>query len=342
MLNYNMEIKNTGPILADLLSAIHSFSAEDHVYVSSQVYEAQLATPSFGSSLRSFGIRELSLPGILNILGIRSLTLNSVHNLEALFRLDVTAPAAAIEERILEFFKDDVVVGDLRSIFENCRTIAFDDWATLNEASVLWDGLLTDVIKPLGKTDLEFIFYLGDPMKKLSFEVDEALDIISAFSAHGKVTFALDENEAVNLWMILNGVQPDTEIAEQSFADLKRKYLSIFRTMNITQLLIYSSNDAILYADDQQFVLTRKKVDHNIEVAADARQNFIAGYSIGALMRLDIGHCIALGLIVFGSQGELKATPERKDLYTYIRSWMEDLKKPESMQLYQDEQSDIS
>ncbi|MDB4920267.1 MAG: hypothetical protein JWQ54_2250 [Mucilaginibacter sp.] len=336
MVTYNMEIKNTGPILTDLLSAVQGFNAEEQVYVSSGICGEQLAPSASASSLSAFGIRESPLPGILNILGIRSLTLNSFHNLETLFRLNVTASAAAMEKSTREFFKDDEVIKDLQSIFSNCSTIAFDDWATISGASVLWDGLLTDVIRPLGKIDLEFIFYLGDPAKKLSFEVDEALDIISAFSLHGKVTFALDENEAIRLWMILNGVQPGTEIAEQSAADLKKKYFSIFRTMNITRLLIYSANDAILYADDQQFVLSRKKVDSSIEIASDARQNFIAGYSIGVLLQLDIGHCIALGLIVFGSHGELKSSPERKDLYAYIRNWIQDLEKSAEIQLYQD------
>src|ERR1041385_6653213 len=160
MVTYNMEIKNTGPILADLLTAIHSFNAEEHVYVSSCIFEEQLVPSASRSSLSAFGIKESSLPGILNILGIRSLTLNSIHNLETLAQLNVTAPAAVMEKHLREFFKDDEVIKDLQSIFNNCRTIAFDDWATLTGASVLWDGLLTDVIKPLGKTDLEFIFYL--------------------------------------------------------------------------------------------------------------------------------------------------------------------------------------
>jgi len=336
MVTYNMEIKNTGPILSDLLTAIHGFNAEEHVYVSRRISEDQPATSAPGLTLGAFGIRELPLPGILDILGIRSLTFNSIHDLEALFRLDVIAPATVMEKHVWEFFKDDEVIKDLQSVFNNCRTIAFDDWATVSGASVLWDGLLTDVIKPLGKTDLEFIFYLGDPMQKLSFEVDEILDIISAFSLHGKVTFALDENEAIRLWMILNGVQAGTEIAEQASLDLKKKYFSIFRTMNVANLLIYSANDAIVYSDDQQFALSRKKVDQSIEIASDARQNFIGGYCIGVLMGLDIGHCIALGLIVFGSHGELKSCPELNDLYAYIQSWIEDLEKPEDMRLYQD------
>ena len=336
MVAYNMEIKNTGPILRDLLTVIDNFNIEEHVYVSRGISKEHSALPGPGASLGEFGIKELPLPGILDILGIRSLILNSSQGLQVLSRLNVITSTVEIEKHKRELFKDSAFIKDLQSLFRDSRAIAFDDWATLSEASVVWEGLLTDVIKPLGKTDQEYIFYLGDAAPKLSFEVDEALDLISNFSLHGKVTVALDENEAIKLWIILNGVQPGTEIAEQSFSDLKKKYFSIFRTMNINNLLIYSANDAILYSDDEQFVLSRRKVDHNIEIASDARQNFIAGYSLGLLMRMDIGHCIALGLIVFGSRGLLPSGPERKNLCFYIQSWIQDLQRPEGVQLYQD------
>jgi hypothetical protein len=52
-------------------------------------------------------------------------------------------------------------------------------------------------------------------------------------------------------------------------------------------------------------------------------------------MRLDIGHCITLGLIVF-AHGELKSSPKRKDLYAYIRNWIQALEKSEEIHLYQD------
>jgi hypothetical protein len=335
MVAYNMEIKNVGPILRDLLTVIKKFNIDEHVYVSRGAAEERSSLPGPGVSLSEFGIKDLPLPGILSILGIRSLTLNSRQGLQALSRLNVNASTVEIEKHKRELFKDSEFIKDLQSLFSDCRAVAFDDWATLTEASVAWDGLLTDVIAPLGKTDQEYIFYLGDAMRKLFFEVDEALDLISAFSLHGKVTVALDENEAVKLWMILNGIPPGTAIAEQSFSDLKSKYFWIFIKMNIANLLIYSANDVILYSNDEQFVLSRRKVDHNLEMAPDARQNFIAGYSLGSLMRLNIGHRIALGLIVFGVRGELKSGEERNNFCDYIQSWVRDLQRPDGIQLYQ-------
>jgi hypothetical protein len=235
------------------------------------------------------------------------------------------------EQHQWHYFRNDEVIAALRSLFKHCKTVAFDDWSGMVAGSDLLDGLLSDVIKPLGKTNIEFIFYLGDPTQRLSFQVDEVLDIISDFSLHGKVTFALDENEALKLWSVLNGIHADALSADQNFVDLRKKYFSLFRTMSIPRLLVYSANTVLLFSEAEQFVLSRKMVDHSTEIAPDARQNFIAGFSGGLLLHLDIAHCIALGLVVFGCCGEPKTT----SLEEYINNWVSDLERPETMHLYQ-------
>ena len=331
----NMEIKNTGPVLARLLQIMQTNTVSESIYLNGLDDDSNPDQPASGLRVNALGINEAPLPEILVLLGIRSITLNASHDFDRLAKLNVNLPPAEVEQYLWTFFKDETVINELRSLFNNCRTIAFDDWADFTGASNLWDGLLADVIKPLGKTDMEFIFYLGDPISKLSFQVDEAIELICDFSSYGKVTFALDESEALKLWMVLNGVNPDVPLAAQTPSDLKKKYFSIFRIMNIARLLIYSANDAILFSKDQQFILTRKKVDHHIEIGLNARQNFIMGFSIGLLKQLDVAHCIALGLIVFGSYGELNTTPNQENLQAYIQKWIEDLQKPESMYLYQ-------
>ncbi|MGF7039820.1 hypothetical protein [Mucilaginibacter lappiensis] len=331
----NMEIKNTGPVLARLLQIMQTNTVSENIYLNDLDVGMTADHPSSGSWVNVLGVNEAPLPEILKLLGIRSITLNAGYDFDRLAKLTVTLPPAEVEQYLWTFFNDENVINELRSLFSNCRTIAFDDWADFTGASNLWDGLLADVISPLGKTDMEFIFYLGDPISKLSFQVDEAIELICDFSSHGQVTFALDESEALRLWMVLNGVNLDMPLAAQTPSDLKKKYFSIFRIMNIARLLIYSANDAILFSKDQQFILTRKKVDHHIEIGLNARQNFIMGFSIGLLKQLDIAHCIALGLIVFGSYGELNASPNQENLQAYIQKWIEDLQKPESMHLYQ-------
>jgi len=331
----NMEIKNTGPVLASLLQMMQNSTVSENIYLNGPDNDMEPAPSSPGLRVNALGVNEAPLPAILTLLGIRSITLNAGHDFSSLEKLTVTLPPAEVEQYLWTFFKDPTVINELRSLFSNCRTIAFDDWADFSGASNLWDGLLTDVIEPLSKTDMEFIFYLGDPISKLSFQVDEAIELICNFSSYGQVTFALDESEALRLWMVLNGVNPEVSLPAQTPADLKKKFFSIFRIMNIARLLIYSANDAILFSKDEQFILTRKKVEHHIEIGLNARQNFIMGFSIGLLKQLDVAHCIALGLIVFGSYGEMKTIPTQADLLAYIQKWIEDLQKPETMYLYQ-------
>jgi hypothetical protein len=329
----NMEIKNTAPVLTNLLQIVESGLLSENIYLT-LTDEGSEQSPS-GLRINKLGVTEAPLPEILKLLGIRSITLNASHDFTALSKLTVTLPPAEVEQYLWTFFRDETVIAELRSLFSNCRTIAFDDWAAITGASNLWNGLLAEVIRPLGKKDLEFIFYLGDPGNKLSFQVDEAIDLISEFSHHGQVTFALDASEAMKLWMVLNGVNPDTPLEGQTSSDLNKKYFSIFRTMDVSRLLIYSADNAILFSSDQQFVLSRKKVELHIEISANARQDFIAGFSIGLLKHLDIAHCIALGLIVFGCYGEFNSQPDQQDLSLYIQNWIKDLEKPDSIHLYE-------
>ena len=331
----NLEMLNAGPVLADLRSKIQTIGVSETVYLSLTRTDDQEKQSELVPDINVFGINEFILPELLRIMGIRSLTLDSLHDLASLNSFDLDMTNVASERYPWHYLRNEDVISELRSLFQHCRTIAFDNWSSLIGASDLWSGLLLDVIKPIGKKDLEFIFYLGDPQNKLSFQVDEAIDIISHFSLYGKVTFAMDENEALKLWRILNGVNPDTPVISQSVHDLNRKYISIFRTMQVTRLLIYSTTKAISFTETQQFVLARKKVTPKIEMAPDARQNFVAGFSIGLLLGLDIAHCLALALVVFESLGEQKTSLNQQNLLTYIDQWIEDLQKPETMYLYQ-------
>ena len=330
----SLEIFNTIPILTGLKNFVKDGSTKG-LYLNRSDEATVSAQPAPVFTSGALGIKEDRLPEILTRLGIRSILLDTEHDLTVLSKLSVILPPAEVERYPWPFFRDQTVIDALRALFNNCRTIAFDDWTTITGASNLWDGLLSDVIKPTGKNNLEFIFYLGNPTGKLSFEVDEAIDIFSAFSYCGKVTFALDENEALGLWMVLNGVQEKLLVEQQSPADLKKKYFSIYKTMDVTRLLIYSASSAMIISREEQFVISRKKVDHHVEIGQFARQNFIAGFSIGLLKDFNIASCLSLGLIIFGYQGENLSGSERSGIYNYLEKWLEDLHQPESIHLYQ-------
>jgi hypothetical protein len=329
---YNVEVKNVLPILTDLVEAIGNFNNSQNIYLS-RTYDSSI--PESGILKKAFGIKEAKLPDFLTDLGVRSLTLGSPYPEDTLSGYTFAIEDGGSKRDKWSEIKSEKLVADLSELFRSCRTIAFNDWTNVTNSSDLWSGLLSDVIRPLQKNDLDFIFYLGDPAEKLFYQVDEILDIISEFSKHGRVTFCLDQSEAVKLWMVLNGEHPYSAPRSFTQGDLKRKYFSIYRTMAVDQLLIYSANDALVYCEDQPFMLTRKIVDHNIEVAKDARDNFVAGFTVGLILQLTIKYCIALGLIVFGSHGENNSNPDKGDLLAYTEKWIIDLNNNNIISLYQ-------
>jgi hypothetical protein len=205
---------------------------------------------------------------------------------------------------------------ELGGIFSSCRIIEFANWAEVDNASGLWDGLYTDVIKPLKTRDFQFIFHLGDITKRLVFEVDEILDIVGDYSSHGRVTLMLDDYEADKLWSRLNGVLTSDFRPQEA----KEKYRFLFNTMNIDVLLILHSNRAELFSRDWQFDLAGRSLVGIRE--PNARVRFSVGYQLGLLLQLEIPHCIALGLIVSEVYTDQASGPGSKLLLDYMHDWM--------------------
>ncbi|PUZ22713.1 hypothetical protein DCC81_19975 [Chitinophaga parva] len=326
---FNIEVKESMPILTDLIETIRQGNDSHNVYLSTHINQADMQS---GKLKNALGVSQGELPKPLAELGIRSITLNAAFNSGTLAGYNFHVEEGEAYRNRWSEIKSNQLIADLQELFHHCHTVAFDDWANVTQASELWDGLLVDVMRPLGKLDLDFIFYLGDPALKRSFQIDEILDILSDFSRHGRVTVAMDETEAVKLWKMLNAEQ----FSQEPVTDLRRKSVFIYRTMGVDRLLVYAADHVILYSNDTQFSMIRQVVAQSVEYRPDARNIFIAGFSIGLLLRLSMPHCIALGLIVFGAQGTGASIPDQQALLDYIDQWIDELNKPDThIYLYQ-------
>jgi hypothetical protein len=212
-------------------------------------------------------------------------------------------------------------LGIRRVTWDPIRIIEFADWAAVDNASGVWDGLYSDVIKPLKKRDFQFIFHLGDVAKKPVFETDEVLDIICDYASYGKVTLILDEHEADNLWCRLNGRNPDDTFSGVGSPGAKERYLSLFNTMRVDVLLVLCGGCAMLFSREGQFDLTGKS-PVSIREVIHARDRFSAGYQMGLLLRLETLHCIALGLAVAGGCPELSSGSGSAAVLAYLEDWI--------------------
>ncbi len=293
---------NTVAILSDLLGSIQNFNGSNLIDLNDSI------SPAF---MAEFGIRSLIVTAMSERLVFSG-------------QYFTTPDRQNISQYKWRMYKNEGIIADLKTLFANCHIISFADWSEVVGASDLWDGLLLDVIKPLRKNDFEFIFYLGDPTKRPVQEVDEILDIIGDYSHYGRVTLVLDEEEASKLWMVLNGYDPGMPLSSLSLPCPGKKYLSIFNTMNINDLLICASDQILSFSRQEQFELV-DKAHNSARIAKDVRNNFNAGYSLGLQLQLEVSQCVALGLAASGSYMENGVSPDRTALLSYIKKWMAEL-----------------
>ncbi|NVM67679.1 hypothetical protein FHW88_006007 [Mucilaginibacter sp. SG538B] len=332
---FEMEIVNSAPVLSALVETIKQAGKSKNTYLLCEKQRKMTDSKLHKTSPNSLGIKELTLPVFFKKLGIKSLMMCNGYDLSSLTKYEFIVLNENKCENSWHDIRNDQLIADLHLLFKKCRAITFNDWTDLVGASGLLTGLFDDVIKPLNKSNLDFIFYLDDPGKTLFYQIDNILQIVSKFGVKGKVTFVLDEFEAVNLWMVLNGEMPNTTFNINTPYGLKKKCFSILRTMNINRLLIYSVNSVILFSEDQQFIFARRDFDQIAEIAADARDKFITGFSFGLLSKLDIQHSIALGLIMLGVQTEMNISPDTAQLLLYIEKWLADQDQNNDKYLYQ-------
>lgn len=319
--------KNAGDVLSDLVGIIQNFNDSVNIYLQ-HIGGREILNP-FQNSIQidSMGINEPIPLEFFKRFGIRSLTLNAFHGKLAL------ANQSCLEHNKKNMItgrwhniRNDVIVEDLKMLFTNCPIIQFAEWASVHYATDFWEGLLDDVIKPLDKQDFQFIFYIGDTTKRLGFEVDEIIDIISEFSFYGDVTLVLDENEAERLWAVINGQDPDTNPYSSRSAWSREKYLSIFKAMDVKTLLVFCVDHTILFSSEQQFYFPGRTLNNN--TTEFVKDSFNAGYQLGLLRQLEIPRCIALGLTVSGSYLRNESIPDKEDLVAYLKNWIVELETP--------------
>lgn len=219
--------------------------------------------------------------------------------------------------------KDRVNVADLRLKINECDLVALVDWANIPSATSIWEGFLNDVIRPLGKNDTLFFFDLCDPSKKPRQEIEEILDLITHYSNCGKVTLGVNENEAVKIWLALNG--KDFHVADGRLPSLKQIGLFIFERMNIENLLIHPIDRTLIFQNEGTIELNGRLITEP-KVLTGGGDNLNAGYCLGWLLGLEKAQCMVLGMAASGAYIQNGASPNLNGLISYLKVWESELK----------------
>lgn len=216
-----------------------------------------------------------------------------------------------------------VGIEKLRKAIMNSHLLAFVDWVNLPHASDIWQGVLNDIIKPSGKEDFLFLFDLCDPSKKTPEEIDEVSDLMSSFSAYGKVTVGLNENETLKIWAAINGRDAKSQMPPvEEAGDL------LYKTMKIDCLLVHPIDRTIVYRQSETLALQGRLVTEP-KVLTGGGDNLNAGYCLGLLSGFSLPQCMLLGMATSGVYIQNGASPNITDIIDYIGIWIGDLQAKE-------------
>ena len=215
-----------------------------------------------------------------------------------------------------EYIKKTAGLGNLRKRLLESDLLAFVDWANLQHAESIWEGVLQDIIKPSGRKDFLFFFDLCDPSKKSPVQIDEILDVISSFSFYGKVTLGLNTNEAMAIWSSLTGVVQTGAVEEAG------KF--IHYAMTIDTLLIHPIDRTIAFQKRDTIELAGRVVT-NPKIQTGGGDNLNAGYIFGLLAGFPLRECMILGMAASGSYIQEGKSATLEDIQRYLTVWRTDL-----------------
>jgi len=213
----------------------------------------------------------------------------------------------------------------LATLVGSSSIIEFADWAAMESAPGYWDRLYIEVIKPIDRRSLEFIFHLGDISAKPVFEIDEVLDIIGDYSSRGKVTLMLDNLEADSLWRRLNGRDATTHTSVSGMPPPGQRYGSLFNTMRIASLVVLYPSLAVHFSRAGLFDVGTH-APSSLSGSGNDRRRFSIGYQLGILFRLEVQYCTALGLALSGLRpGPISAVPRSSSILEFMQDWLRSL-----------------
>lgn len=226
-------------------------------------------------------------------------------------------------------------------IYES-QLISFVDWANLNHCTDIWQGILEDIIENLNPAPSEkernayyfssknlfngdsngmrhknFFFDLGDPSKRSKEEILAALAIINRYKPYGKVTLCLNENEAQELYVSLEGENLEN-------TDLQTIIKYIFSKMSVHQVVVHPTDRSIICNKNGIFEVKGRLIP-SPRILTGGGDNFNAGFCLGLVLDLPINQTMLLGMANAGAYMTNGVSPEMEDLIGYLEVWAEEI-----------------
>lgn len=209
--------------------------------------------------------------------------------------------------------KEIIGLEKILQLFQESNLICMVNWSEIDASTDIWKGILAEVITPYstGKKQTAF-FDLSDFSKRSQAAVQEALDIIKAFSSYCNVTLSLNRNEALLLYKIL---------CNANTTDLTAAGKNIFERLQPATLLIHSSKEVIAFTKDALYksasFFTAKPV-----ISTGAGDNFNAGFCAAHLLKLNTELSLMMANAVSGCYIRTGTSPSINDVIDFLENYL--------------------
>jgi len=181
-----------------------------------------------------------------------------------------------------EKIKSTIGMNTLIHLYKESDLVCLVNWSEIDASSDIWKGLLRDVFPQydtVGEKQIAF-FDLSDCSKRDNESIKQVLNLIRDFTKYTKVIVGLNKNEAGQIFRVLSGKSTDK--------NLQHTGEKIFEKMNVDELVLHSSKEAIAFTKGGSYTVPSFFVK-TPAISTGAGDNFNAGYCIGSLLNLDTG-----------------------------------------------------
>jgi hypothetical protein len=199
----------------------------------------------------------------------------------------------------------------IKQLFSAKQLIAFLNWSEIENSSVIWKGVLDEILSSIAQTEVRPFFFtdFSDCSRRSKKEIQYAIFLLGRFRYYFKVILSLNHNEAELIAMAMDISHSSSE---------KEFIKSLFNATNTDILTIHRTKEAIAYDG-----ITFEKCDtffcKEPAILTGGGDNYNAGFCFALFHDFDLFQSLLVANAVSGSYVKTGISPDIENLTFFLK-----------------------
>lgn len=206
-----------------------------------------------------------------------------------------------------------VSLDERRELFKNCDMLALLNWSEMENATEIWEGILTEVYQK-GCTERrgDVFFDMADCSKRSSRDIRKILSVIRQFNTYRHAVLGLNENEACVIYQALfPGSCP------QDVGIIGKR---LYEYLNIDTLIIHPVSCSMAWDQTGCYFVKNLHIRHP-KLSTGGGDNFNSGFAIARMLGLDLESSLIAANGVSAFFIKYGYSPEMEELLMFLEQW---------------------